>query len=125
MWKFEFDELAQTLASNRPALEWLTTHSNYAMAVLDGSVLAPNIPGADADGAGKLLLTDVGEGAFVVDSGVLWFIPDFWHSLTAVLMTKSGDLTIQLTDPAKILLTIHQPDSLTLLNELQSRYLVD
>ena len=125
MWAFEHEELKQTLARNQPALEWLQAHLNYPMAIFKGAVLAPNIPGADVDGEGKLLLTEVGEGAFVTDSGVLWFIPDFWRGLIDCIITDWGTLTIQFSDPTSILLSIYPPDSDLLMIELRSRRLIN
>jgi hypothetical protein len=124
MWRFEYDELQQTLANNQPALEWLKAHLDYPMATFAGAVLAPNIPGADVDGEGKLLLTEVGEGAFVVNSGVFWFIPNFWRGLTDCILTVSGTLNIQLSDPKQILLSVYPPDSSMLMVELRSRDLI-
>ena len=127
MWAFEYDELQQTLAKNQPALEWLRAHLNYPMATFAGAVLAPNIPGAgvDGEGEGTLLLTEVGEGAFVVNSGVFWFIPNFWRGLTDCILSVSGTLTIQLSDPKQILLSVYPPDSSLLMVEMRSRDLTN
>jgi len=112
--------LAQTLSRNQPALQWLARLAETRIACLPGSVEVGNLPVPGVSGAGQLVVTASGESAFVVDSGVHWHIPNLWDGVDQVLLGESGDLTIHLTDPASILITIRAPDGTALLEALQS-----
>ena len=103
---------------------WLVERRGEALFSASGSVLALHVPSAQASGPGHLVLDRRGDAAFVTEPGVCWEIPQLSRVVDQIFESESGDLTVFVSEPIGLQITVSASDSRSLLAVLNDSSLI-